>query len=132
MRNGSVRIARRARRRSPPAGLSRAQRDAAASPTVGGESALDIPAVKSTIMLAQLRPAVILLSNQPLDLLRPRHLEVLERHDESARTAATMLEDWITVARVPGDGAERPHPLAGLAVGNAGAALDPMRRPPLV
>src|SRR5258707_14239041 len=73
----------------------------------------------------------LLVSEEPLDFLRARELDVLQRGHDGAGTGPAVLEDGIPVRRHAA-AAEPPQALLRLAVGHEGAALDAVRRPPLV
>src|SRR5258708_23911982 len=73
----------------------------------------------------------LLVSEEPLDFLGARELDVLQRGHDRAGTGPAVLEDGIPVRRHAA-AAEPPQALLRLAVGHEGAALDAVRRPPLV
>src|SRR5438552_3712367 len=68
---------------------------------------------------------------QSLDLLGARELDVLQRGHDRAGTGPAVLEDGIPVRRHAA-AAEPPQALLRLAVRHERAALDAVRRPPLV
>src|SRR5258706_13413269 len=73
----------------------------------------------------------LIVSEEPLDFLGARELDVLQRGHDGAGAGPGVLEDGIPV-RPHAAAAEPPQALLRLAVGHERAALDPVRRPPLV
>src|SRR5260221_13439064 len=73
----------------------------------------------------------LLVSEEPLDFLGARELDVLQRGHDGAGTGPAVLEDGIPVLRHAA-AAEPPHAPLRLAVLHEPAALDAVRRPPLV